>query len=197
MLVIDNYDSFTYNLVQLFSYFDIEIEVHRNDLVTVEDVKSMKPDWICISPGPKTPSDAGISKDVVMHFYRDMPILGVCLGMQAINEVFGGKTVEAPLPVHGKCSSISHCGEGILRSLPSPFRAARYHSLQAAVTSCELKPLAHSPDGVVMALQHVRFPTFGIQFHLESFMTQNGSVIARNFLGSNQKFLHSGGVRDI
>ncbi len=144
LVMIDNYDSFTYNLVQLFYEFDLEVLVFRHDAITLEEIEALEPRWLCISPGPKAPAQAGISKVVIAHFYRKVPILGVCLGHQAINEVFGGATVRAPVPVHGKQSQVFHQGRGLFAGLPSPFPAARYHSLMAAPDSPELEVTARS-----------------------------------------------------
>ena len=182
LVMIDNYDSFTYNLVQLFYEFDLEVVVRRHDEVDLAGIEALKPDWLCISPGPKAPADAGISKAVIAHFYKDIPILGVCLGMQAINEVFGGRTVLAPVPVHGKRHEIFHHGEAIFAGLPSPFGAARYHSLMASPSGDELAVTARSADGVIMGLSHRRYPLHGVQFHPESFLTSYGWELAANFL---------------
>jgi anthranilate synthase component 2 len=181
----DNYDSFTYNLVQLFQEFSLEVIVFRNDAVSVETVRSRDPDWICISPGPGAPAHAGISKDVIRHLGTEVPILGVCLGMQAINEVFGGKTNPAPVPVHGKTSPIHHKGESIFSGLPSPFLAARYHSLCVEIRSDILVPLAFSPEGVCMAIRHRFLPVLGVQFHPESFMTECGRGLVQNFMSTS------------
>jgi len=182
LVMIDNYDSFTYNLVQLFHEFEIEVRVFRNNEVTVEGIRRFDPAWICISPGPKDPAHAGISKAVIEHLGPSVPVLGVCLGMQAINEVFEGKTLRAPFPVHGKTSPVFHKGESIFSGLPSPFRAARYHSLCVDIRSDALMPLAFAPEGVCMGIGHRSLPIFGVQFHPESFMTEYGVELARNFL---------------
>lgn len=182
LVMIDNYDSFTYNLVQLFYEFDLEVLVFRHDEISVSEIESLAPDWLCISPGPRDPEHAGISKAVVARFGPFLPVLGVCLGMQVINEVFGGKTLRAPVPVHGKCSWVEHKGEGIFAGLVSPFKAARYHSLCISLASDQLKPIAFAEDGVLMALQHVSWPLCGVQFHPESFMTDYGLELVRNFL---------------
>lgn len=188
LLMIDNYDSFTYNLVQLFSEFDVRISVYRHDRIDLEGIAACRPDWICISPGPKTPNEAGISKAVVKAFGRDIPILGVCLGMQVINEVFGGSTIRAPVPVHGKCSSVRHAGTGLLQNLPSPLQVARYHSLQVRVLSPALRVLGHAEDEVVMAIQHKKYPIHGVQFHPESFMSEAGLELVENFLALQPGF---------
>jgi anthranilate synthase component 2 len=182
LVMIDNYDSFTYNLVQLFYKFDLEVLVFRHDAIGLQEIEALKPDWLCISPGPKTPAQAGISKKVIAHFHRDIPILGVCLGHQAINEVWGGVTTRAPLPVHGKCSQVHHRGRGLFNELPSPFRVARYHSLMAAQVSEDLEITAWTADGVVMGLSHRQFPLHGVQFHPESFLTDYGYNLVANFL---------------
>lgn len=182
LVMIDNYDSFTYNLVQLFYDFELEVRVFRHDEVTLAEIEALNPGWICISPGPKAPAQAGISKEVIAHFYKRVPILGVCLGHQAINEVFGGATVRAPVPVHGKQSQVFHQGRGLFARLPSPFAAARYHSLMAAPASADLEITAWSDDGVIMGLSHRDYPLHGVQFHPESFLTSHGRELAANFL---------------
>ena len=187
LVMIDNYDSFTYNLVQLFYEFDLEVLVFRHDEIDLAGIAALRPDWLCISPGPKTPEQAGISKAVIAHFYRDLPILGVCLGHQALNEVFGGATVKAPVPVHGKRHQVFHRGRGVFKGLPSPFGAARYHSLMAAPNSPELEVTAWTADGVIMGLQHSEFPLHGVQFHPESFLTSHGHALAANFLALGER----------
>ncbi|MBW1992136.1 MAG: aminodeoxychorismate/anthranilate synthase component II [Deltaproteobacteria bacterium] len=182
LVMIDNYDSFTYNLVQLFYEFDLEVLVFRHDAITLAEIAGLKPRWLCISPGPKAPAQAGISKAVIARFYRDLPILGVCLGHQAINEVFGGKTVKAPVPVHGKRHRVFHHGRGLFTGLPSPLWGARYHSLAAEAASPELEVTAWSEDGVIMGLSHRQYPLHGVQFHPESFLTSHGYELAANFL---------------
>ena len=182
LVMIDNYDSFTYNLVQLFYKFDLEVLVFRHDEVGLREIEALRPDWLCISPGPKTPAQAGISKEVIAHFHRHIPILGVCLGHQALNEVWGGVTTRAPLPMHGKCSQVHHRGKGLFSGLPSPFKAARYHSLIAVPASEDLEVTAWTTDGVVMGLSHRQYPLHGVQFHPESFLTSYGYNLAANFL---------------
>ena len=196
LVMIDNYDSFTYNLVQLLSEFKIEILVFRNDEVSVEGIRRFDPDWICISPGPKDPAHAGISKAVIQELGPEIPILGVCLGMQAINEVFQGKTLEAPYPVHGKRWPVHHEGKSIFSGLPSPFMAARYHSLRIEIRSDSIVPLAFSREGVCMAIRHRLWPIFGVQFHPESFMSEYGVELVSNFLSvsSDQPPVRQGGV---
>ena len=187
LLVIDNYDSFTYNLVQMFRQYPLAIQVHRSDQIDIAGVTSYSPDYILISPGPKAPADAGISTSLVAAFYQKVPILGVCLGMQCINEVFGGLTIRAPLPMHGKTSYIFHQGAGLFRGLPSPFRAARYHSLVVQPgPSALLEHLtitAQTEDQVIMGLSHRVYPLHGVQFHPESFLTDHGFQLIENFLG--------------
>ncbi len=182
LVMIDNYDSFTYNLVQLFYEFDLEVLVFRHDEIDLAGIAALAPDWLCISPGPKAPDQAGISKMVIAHFYRYIPILGVCLGHQALNEVFGGVTIKAPIPVHGKRHQVFHQGRGVFKGLPSPFGAARYHSLMAQLISPELEVTAWTEDGVIMGLQHQHFSLHGVQFHPESFLTSHGHALAANFL---------------
>jgi anthranilate synthase component II len=188
MLMIDNYDSFTHNLVQLFYEFDLEIQVYRNDEITLSEIEHLQPDWICISPGPKDPAHSGISKAVISRFASTVPTLGVCLGMQAINEVFGGVTVKAPEPVHGKRSRIEHNSSGIFSGIPSPIWVARYHSLQAVMGSPCLLPLAYASDQVLMAVQHECWPLWGVQFHPESFLSDYGYRMAANFLALQPKW---------
>jgi anthranilate synthase/aminodeoxychorismate synthase-like glutamine amidotransferase len=186
LLVIDNYDSFTYNLVQMFRRYPLEIRVHRSDAVGLEDVQALAPDYIVISPGPKDPVHAGISMPLIEAWHARVPILGVCLGMQCINEVFNGRTVRSPRPLHGKTSAIYHTGSGLFAGLPSPFRAARYHSLavepDAAALQGELIITAHTRDRIVMGLSHRRHPLHGVQFHPESFLTDHGFGLVENFL---------------
>jgi len=183
LLVIDNYDSFTYNLVQMFRHYPLDIHIVRSDRITLDEADQFNPDYILVSPGPKDPSHAGISIPLIRAFYRRIPILGVCLGMQCINEVFGGTTVRAPLPMHGKTSRIQHDRQGLFQSIPSPFRVARYHSLAVRLSrSSPLCETAHSTDGVIMGLSHPKFPLHGVQFHPESFLTENGFMLIDNFL---------------
>ncbi len=183
LLVIDNYDSFTYNLVQMFRNYNLDINVFRSDRTSIAEVESLMPDYILISPGPRDPAHAGISVPLIGKFYKKIPILGVCLGMQCINEVFGGKTLRAPIPVHGKTSKIEHCGEGLFKAIPSPFAAARYHSLMVSPGGGnQLVVTAQSSDGVIMGLSHTEYPLHGVQFHPESFMTEYGFFLVENFL---------------
>lgn len=182
LLVLDNYDSFTFNLVQMFRRYDLTISVVRADKIAVDEVSRRNPDYVLISPGPKDPSAAGISVDLVRALHRRIPILGVCLGMQSINEAFGGNTVRAPLPMHGKTSVLHHGQRGLFVAVPSPIVVARYHSLAVANISPELEVTATSADGVVMGLSHRVSPLHGVQFHPESFLTECGFPLVENFL---------------
>jgi len=184
ILVIDNYDSFTYNLVQYLGELGEELCVHRNNKITLEEIERLKPARIVISPGPGTPVDAGITEDVIRNFHKSTPILGVCLGHQAIGEVFGGKIVRAPTLMHGKVSEIFHDSKGLFRGLPQGFPATRYHSLMVTEVQACLEITAQTKDGIVMGLRHRDYPTEGIQFHCESIMTVVGKNILRNFLAS-------------
>lgn len=194
LLVIDNYDSFTYNLVQMFMPYDICIKVHRNDSIDLCHVEKMQPDYIVISPGPKDPASAGISTPIVKTYYKKIPILGICLGMQCINEAFGGITIRAPEPVHGKTSFIEHDKKGIFRSIASPFKAARYHSLAVKLNGIGLAVTARTSDGIIMGVSHPKFPLHGVQFHPESFMTEEGQILINNFL-CEQKNLRSSAAK--
>ena len=184
LLVVDNYDSFTYNLVQMFKGIPgLTTKVFRSDAISLRQAEVLSPDYILISPGPKSPAHAGISIPMIRAFYRRVPILGVCLGMQSINEAFGGKTVRAPVPVHGKQSPVVHTGSGVFKDVPSPVRVARYHSLMVEMADeAPLEITAHSEDGVVMGLAHRDHPLWGVQFHPESFMTDHGRTMVANFL---------------
>jgi anthranilate synthase component 2 len=182
LLVIDNYDSFTYNLVQMFLQYDLDILVFRSDKLALDQVPALKPDYLLVSPGPKDPAHAGISIPIIREWHRRLPILGVCLGMQCINEVFQGRTVRAPVPRHGKVSPVHHEGRAVFKGLPCPFTAARYHSLMVEVHSPALEVTARSDDGVIMGLSHPEFPLHGVQFHPESFLTQTGFELVENFL---------------
>jgi anthranilate synthase component II len=183
LLVLDNYDSFTYNLVQMFRNYPLDIEVVRSDRIEMDAIESRKPDYILISPGPRDPAHAGISIPLIRRWHRHIPIFGVCLGMQCMNEAFGGITVRAPVPVHGKISCIEHSGAGIFKGIPSPFNAARYHSLMTTpAVNSPLRITAQSADGVIMGLSHPEYPLHGVQFHPESFMTEHGFLLIENFL---------------
>ena len=184
ILVIDNYDSFTYNLVQYLGELGEELCVYRNNKITITEMERLKPSRIVISPGPGIPRDAGITEEVITHFHKSTPILGVCLGHQAIGEVFGGKIVRAPTLMHGKVSDIFHDSKGLFEGLPQGFQATRYHSLMVTDVPACLEVSAETKDGVVMGLRHREFPTEGIQFHCESIMTVVGKSILKNFLAS-------------
>lgn len=183
ILVIDNYDSFTFNLVQYLGELDETPVIFRNDKITVDEIADMKPNHILISPGPCTPLEAGISMDVVRRFSGQIPILGVCLGHQSVAAVFGGRVIRAPRLMHGKTSPIHHEGQGILAGLPSPFTATRYHSLivPEPLPDCLLRT-AWTAEGELMGLQHREHPTFGLQFHPESILTEHGHSMLKNFL---------------
>jgi anthranilate synthase component 2 len=184
LLMIDNYDSFTYNIVQYFGELGEEVRTVRNDEITLNDIDVLKPDRICISPGPKSPSDAGISVDVLQQFAGKLPILGVCLGHQAIGAAFGGKVVRAKEVMHGKTSRIAHTGEGVFKGLPSPFTVIRYHSLaieRASLPDC-LEVTAWTDDGEIMGVRHKQFDIEGVQFHPESILSEHGHALFKNFL---------------
>jgi anthranilate synthase/aminodeoxychorismate synthase-like glutamine amidotransferase len=184
MLMIDNYDSFTYNLVQYFGELGADLIVKRNDQVTLDEIAEMHPDRICISPGPGTPLDAGISNDLILRFGPTTPILGVCLGHQCIGHVFGGEVVRADRIMHGKTSPIMHEGDGVFRTLPNPFEATRYHSLIVRRESfpADLEITAETAQREIMGLRHRRYPIQGVQFHPESIMTSVGKQLLLNFL---------------
>ncbi len=185
LLVIDNYDSFTYNLVQLFRQFDLVIKVFRSDQITLDQADRLAPDYLLISPGPKDPTHAGLSIPLIDAFYRRIPVLGVCLGMQCINELFGGQTVRANLPIHGKTSAIHHDQRGVFKGVPSPFTAARYHSLviePGEKAEENLTINARTEDHVIMGVVHKIYPLHGVQFHPESFLTDYGTQMIANFL---------------
>ena len=183
IFVLDNYDSFTYNLVQLLGELGAELEVRRNDQTTVEEIESLKPEAIVLSPGPGRPEDSGILMETIHHFAGMVPILGVCLGHQAIGEVFGGKVVAAPSLVHGKTTEVLHDGKTIFRGLPQSFPAARYHSLVVAPNCipAALEVSAHTKGGVVMGLRHRQLLIEGVQFHPESILTTAGPLLLKNF----------------
>jgi para-aminobenzoate synthetase component 2 len=184
ILMIDNYDSFTYNLVQYLGELGARIEVRRNDQTTLDEIERMAPERIVISPGPKTPTEAGICLELVQKFSGRLPILGVCLGHQAIGQAFGGKVIRAPEIMHGKTSEIHHDGKTIFAGLPNPFPATRYHSLiveRAGLPAC-LEVSATSPDGLIMGLRHKEMKVEGVQFHPESVLTAVGKQLLANFL---------------
>ncbi|MEM9280243.1 MAG: aminodeoxychorismate/anthranilate synthase component II [Verrucomicrobiota bacterium] len=184
LLVIDNYDSFTYNLVQYFGELGAEMEVHRNDQITLDEIREKNPERICISPGPGTPSEAGISCDVIETFGKTTPLFGVCLGHQSIGQVFGGDVVRADRLMHGKTSPVLHNGETLFRDIPSPFEATRYHSLivkRETFPDC-LEITAETAEGEIMGLRHNEYPIHGVQFHPESILTAEGKTLLQNFL---------------
>ncbi len=188
LLMIDNYDSFTYNLVQYFGELGEDVRVARNDEITLDEVERMEPARICISPGPCSPNEAGISLALLQRFAGRTPILGVCLGHQAIGQAFGGKVVRASALMHGKVSPITHVARGVFANLPDRFTAARYHSLaveRASLPDC-LEVTAWTDDGEIMGLRHRTLPVEGVQFHPESIATQHGHVMLANFLQSSQ-----------
>jgi len=186
--LLDNYDSFTYNLAQYLGELGETVEVRRNDQVTLADIERLRPARVVISPGPCTPHEAGISISLIRHFAGKLPILGVCLGHQAIGAAFGGQVVRAPKPVHGKTSSVEHDDRGVFRGLPQPLTATRYHSLIVEENSCppelEISARVRERGGqtLVMGLRHKRFPIEGVQFHPESVLTESGRELLRNFL---------------
>ena len=187
ILVIDNYDSFTYNLVQYLGELGADVQVVRNDAASIESIESLHPDRIVISPGPGRPEQAGVTMDAIRHFGSTVPILGVCLGHQAIGAVFGGSVVRAIVPMHGKTSTIEHDGRGVFAGIDGPFTASRYHSLVVAEEGlpADLEVTARTrEDKTIMGLRHVRWPIHGVQFHPESILTAEGRRLLRNFLGT-------------
>ncbi|MCL4805019.1 MAG: aminodeoxychorismate/anthranilate synthase component II [Anaerolineae bacterium] len=183
VLVIDNYDSFTYNLVQYLGELGADVRVCRNDEITLDEIAALKPDHIVVSPGPGVPEDGGISNDVIRVFGPTTPVLGVCLGHQCIGHVYGGVVSRAPRLMHGKTSSVYHNGHGLFNGVPSPFTATRYHSLIVEEALPEsLAVTAFTRDGEIMGLQHREYPVVGVQFHPESILTEHGKRILQNFL---------------
>jgi anthranilate synthase/aminodeoxychorismate synthase-like glutamine amidotransferase len=184
ILLLDNYDSFTYNLAQYLGELGCQVEVHRNDRISVEQIAQRKPERIVISPGPCTPQEAGISVEMIQKLAGKIPILGVCLGHQAIGAAFGGKIIRAPKLFHGKTSQIRHDGSGVFRGLPNPFTATRYHSLIVERKSlpAELQVTAETDVDIIMGLQHRQYPLMGVQFHPESVLTDSGKQLLKNFL---------------
>lgn len=184
LLMIDNYDSFTYNLVQYFGELGCEVKVLRNDECTVDEAAALRPSHVVISPGPCTPSEAGISLALIGRLAGKVPLLGVCLGHQSIGQAFGGKVVRARQVMHGKVSQVRHDGRGVFAGLPSPFTATRYHSLvvERASLPAELEITAESEDGEIMGLRHRALPVEGVQFHPEAMLTEHGHAMLRNFL---------------
>ncbi|MGH9325441.1 MAG: anthranilate synthase component II [Terriglobia bacterium] len=185
VLIIDNYDSFTYNLAQYLGELGAQVEVRRNDQITLDEIRSLRPERIVISPGPKTPREAGICLEMIREFSGHLPILGVCLGHQAIGEAFGGRVIRAPQVMHGKTSMILHDGKSIFSGLPNPFPATRYHSLivERETLPPSLVVSATSPEGLVMGLRHREMKVEGVQFHPESILTEAGKQLLGNFLG--------------
>jgi anthranilate synthase/aminodeoxychorismate synthase-like glutamine amidotransferase len=184
LLLIDNYDSFSYNLAQYFGELGCALVVKRNDEIALDEIAALGPSHICISPGPCTPREAGISKDIILHFGSKIPILGVCLGHQCVGEAYGGTVVRASSLVHGKSSMIRHDGSGLFTGLPTPFEAGRYHSLvveRSSFPRC-LEIIAENDDAEIMALRHREFPVFGVQFHPESILTPDGKNILARFV---------------
>jgi anthranilate synthase/aminodeoxychorismate synthase-like glutamine amidotransferase len=184
LLILDNYDSFTYNLVQYFGELGAEMKIFRNDVITVEEVKALKPERICISPGPCTPNEAGISLELIRELGATTPILGVCLGHQSIGQVYGGDVVRADRLMHGKTSPIHHSGKSVFAGMPSPFEATRYHSLivkRETLPDC-VEITAWTEEGEIMGLMHKEHPVHGVQFHPESILTQDGKRLLENFL---------------
>ncbi len=183
--VIDNYDSFTYNLVQCLGELGADVRVFRNDEVSAEQLEELHPSRVVISPGPGTPEEAGVSADVILKLGKHTPVLGVCLGHQCIGSAFGGKVVRAPRLMHGKTSPVYHYGSGLFEAVPSPFEATRYHSLIVAEPlPPELQPTAFTREGELMGLRHKAYPIYGVQFHPESILTPAGKQILKNFLSA-------------
>ncbi|RZA32343.1 MAG: aminodeoxychorismate/anthranilate synthase component II [Lysobacteraceae bacterium] len=184
LLMIDNYDSFTYNIVQYLGELGEDVRTVRNDEITLAQIEAMAPERICISPGPKAPKDAGISLDILREFKGKLPILGVCLGHQAIGEAFGGNVIRAKQVMHGKTSLIAHTGEGVFKDLPSPFTVIRYHSLaieRSSLPDC-LEVTAWTDDGEIMGVRHREYDIEGVQFHPESILSEHGHALFKNFL---------------
>ncbi|MDX1923433.1 MAG: aminodeoxychorismate/anthranilate synthase component II [Alphaproteobacteria bacterium] len=185
LLLIDNYDSFTYNLFHYLSEVGAEVQVHRNDALTAEQALALKPTGIILSPGPCSPSEAGICLDVIaLAAKQSLPLLGVCLGHQAIGQAFGGKVIRAPLPVHGKTDAITHTNSGIFKNIPSPLKATRYHSLivEKSTLPADLTVTAENAEGLIMGLQHTKLPIHGVQFHPESIVSEHGHAMLKNFV---------------
>jgi len=184
LLMIDNYDSFTYNIVQYLGELGEDVRTVRNDEITLNEIEKLAPERICISPGPKAPKDAGISLEILRELKGQLPILGVCLGHQAIGEAFGGKVIRAKQVMHGKTSLIAHTGEGVFKGLPSPFTVIRYHSLaieRASLPDC-LEVTAWTDDGEIMGVRHKEYDIEGVQFHPESILSEHGHALFKNFL---------------
>lgn len=186
ILVIDNYDSFTYNLVNLVAIQGVDVKTVRNDAITLQEIDELSPDGILLSPGPGRPEDAGISEDVIRRFGSSCPILGVCLGHQAIGQVFGGDVIHAPSLMHGKVSSVIHEGDPLFTEVPTPFTATRYHSLalDSNTLPSSLKVTCRTEEGVIMGVRHVEYPLQGVQFHPESILTPDGETMIKNWVES-------------
>lgn len=184
LLMLDNYDSFTYNLVQYFGELGETVLVHRNDQITIDEIEALNPDRICVSPGPCSPAEAGISIELIRHFAGRKPILGVCLGHQSIAAAYGGDIVRAQQVMHGKTSDITHAGTDIFQGIPSPYTVIRYHSLavQRSTLPDALEVTAQTDDGEIMGLRHKTLPIYGVQFHPESILTEHGHRLLQNFL---------------
>jgi len=184
LLIIDNYDSFTYNLVQYFGELGADLQIHRNDALTVDQIRDLAPTHLCISPGPGTPDDAGVSCDIIREMSGEIPIFGVCLGHQSIGQVFGGQVIRAPRLMHGKTSMVYNNGEGLFAGLDNPVEATRYHSLiveKETLPDC-LEITAWTDQDEIMGLKHKDHPTYGVQFHPESILTKQGKALVANFL---------------
>ena len=190
VLVIDNYDSFTYNLVHYIGELGAQTEVVRNDKITLDEIASRGPDAIVLSPGPCTPNEAGLCLPLISRFAGEIPLFGVCLGLQSMGQAFGGEVVRAPIPMHGKVSTITHDGRGVFRGLNKQFEATRYHSLVVRddTLPAQLTVTARSDDGQIMGLQHRDLPVHGVQFHPESISSENGHAILQNFLNIARDF---------
>ncbi len=191
ILMIDNYDSFTYNLVQYLGQLGEEVEVYRNDEITLDQIEEMNPEAIFLSPGPGSPEDAGITVDVIRRFHESIPIMGICLGHQAIGYAFGAEVVRAGRLMHGKTSGVMNDGKTIFKGIPSPFEAGRYHSLilrRDSIPTC-LEISAETEEGEVMGIRHKQYPVEGIQFHPESILTPSGKRIIKNFIDMRKEFL--------
>ncbi|MCM3237535.1 aminodeoxychorismate/anthranilate synthase component II [Heyndrickxia oleronia] len=191
ILVIDNYDSFTYNLVQYIRQIGIEVKIVRNDQIEIGEIEQLNPEFLLLSPGPGNPDHAGICIEVVKHFFHKIPILGVCLGHQVIAQAFGGKIIKAKRPMHGKTSFITHDGKSIFAGLENSFKVTRYHSLivEEKSLSQDLDITAKSEDGEIMGIRHRQYKVEGIQFHPEAILTENGLKMIQNFFQPNEKFL--------
>ena len=190
LLVIDNYDSFTYNLVHFLGELGAVPEVVRNDKITLDEIARSRPEGIVLSPGPCTPNEAGVCLDLIARFGAEIPIFGVCLGMQSIGQTYGGDVVRSPQMMHGKVSEVTHTGKGVFKGINSRFTATRYHSLMVAQDKFPevLEVTANTADGVIMGLQHKQFPVHGVQFHPESIASENGHAILQNFMNIARDF---------